>query len=259
MEKQKCILYVRVSSKEQAEKGFSLSAQEQQLRNYFKEYEVVDIIHDKTSGMKRDRDGLKLLQGKLHTIKNGYVCATEMDRLAREPKVQGVIEYWCDQNNVKILTIDTQHGNEFVSEITQVVAKKENNDRIERIRRTKQNCFDNGRHIAKPPLGYVYNKNEKPSKLIQDIHISLIKRMFESRKEGKGYMKIAKELNLRDKNGNLSYIRIKKMLENPFYAGFISYKGEWKKGIHENIISLEEFLNIKGNQKWNFLKDKIKQ
>lgn len=246
----KAILFVRVSSKEQKEKGFSLQAQEQQLRQYFKNYEIIDVIHDKTSGMKRDREGMFQLQSKLHLIKDGVLCATEMDRLAREPKVQGVIEYWCDQNNVKIETIDTQHGDEFVTDILQITAKKETKDRMKRILRAKDLSFELGRHIAKPPLGYEYNKNIKPSKLEQNIHISLIKRMFEMRKSGNGYLKIAKELNLKDKSDNFAFIRIKKMLENPFYCGYIQYRGIWKNGIHEPIISLEEFLKIKGNEKY---------
>ena len=246
----KAILFVRVSSKEQEERGFSLQAQEKQLRNYFKEYEIIDIIYDKTSGMKRDRDGLYQLQSKLHLIKDGVLCATEMDRLARDPKIMGVIEYWCDQNNVKIETIDTNHKDEFVTDILQVTAKKETKDRLKRILRGKDMSFELGRHIAKPPLGYVYNKNLKPSKLVQDINISIVKRMFEMRKNNVGYFKIAKELNLRDKSGNLSFVRIKKMLENPFYAGYIQYRKIWKKGIHEPIIPINDFLLIKGNEKW---------
>ena len=73
------------------------------------------------------------------------------------------------------------------------------------------------------------------------------------RKNGVGYLKIAKELNLKDKSDNYAFIRIKKMLENPFYCGYIQYRGIWKKGIHESIILLEEFLKIKGNEKWKKL------
>ena len=66
-------------------------------------------------------------------------------------------------------------------------------------------------------------------------------------------IKAIKELNLKDKSDNYAFIRIKKMLENPFYCGYIQYRGIWKKGIHEPIILLEEFLKIRGNEKWKKL------
>lgn len=251
----KIILYIRVSSKEQEEKGFSLQTQEKILREYFKDYSIVDVIHDTTSGMKLEREGIIKLKSLLHTT--DCIGVLDQDRLTRDLEHLGVIKWWCKEVNVKIIIIENK-GDEskLVTGMKAVVATDENEKRRERILRTKQNCFEMGRHIACPPLGYRYDKNVKPSKLIQDNNISIIKQMFELRKKGYGYLKIAKELNLKDKSNNYAFIRIKKMLENPFYAGYIQYKGKYMKGIHQEIISLQDFLSIENNIKW---KDKLIQ
>ena len=239
---EKIILYIRVSTTEQQEKGFSLQAQEQILRDYFKDYDIIKVIQDTTSGMNRDREGLNELREWLP--KTNYVGAIDYDRLARDPKVMGVIEYWCDEHNVKILVKENPQQDEFVSDILSVTAKKENKDRIKRILRSKELCFNSGRHIEKPPLGYYYDKGSKPSVLRKSKDISIIKNIFDKRLENKGYLRIAKELNFVSKNGKLTPIMIRNILRNPFYCGYIRYKEKLMKGIHDQIISIEGFCKV---------------
>ena len=239
---EKIILYIRVSTTEQQEKGFSLQAQEQILRDYFKDYDIIKIIQDTTSGMNRDREGLNELRQWLP--KTNFIGALDYDRLARDPKVMGVIEYWCDEHNVKILVKENPQQDEFVSDILSVTAKKENKDRIKRILRSKELCFNSGRHIAKPPLGYYYDKGSKPSVLRKSKDISIIKNIFDKRLENKGYLRIAKELNFVSKSGKLTPIMIRNILRNPFYCGYITYKGKLTKGIHEPTINIEEFCKV---------------
>lgn len=250
---EKIILYLRVSTTEQQEKGFSLKAQEQILRDYFKDYEIIKVICDTTSGMIRDRDGLKELRQWLP--KTNFVGAIDYDRLARDPKVMGVIEYWCDEHNVKILVKENPQQDELVADIKSVVAKDENKKRIERILRSKDLCFNSGRHIAKPPLGYYYDKSSKPSVLRKSKDISIIRNIFDKRLENKGYLKIAKELNFVSRNGKLTPIMIRNILRNPFYCGYVIYKSKITKGIHESVISVEDFCKV---NKINKIEDQIK-
>ena len=245
------ILYIRVSTKEQAEKGFSLQTQEKMLRNYFKDYNIIKVIYDTTSGMSHKRKGLDEL--KTLIPQTNFIGAVDNDRIARDPKVQGLIEYaWCEPHNVKILTIENPNESELVADIKTVVAKDENKKRIERILRNKQTCFENGRHIARPPLGYIYDKNTKPSKLIQDINISIVKKIFEMYRQGSGYLKISKTLNIKNKKQTeYAFLRVKAILHNPFYAGYVQYKDNYKKALHEPIIKFDDFVKIRGNESWN--------
>ena len=240
------LLYVRVSTKEQAEKVFSLQTQEKLLREYFKNDDVIEVIYDTTSGFKRDRDGILKLR-KLLPVAD-IVGALNQNRLARDPGVMGVIKYWWEQENVKIIIITEKEEDEFIEDIKNVVAKKENVDRINNILRTKDTCFEMGRHIAKPPFGYFYDKNHKPSILKQDNNISIVKSIFALYQKKYGYLKIAKKLNLRERNGTFATIKIRNILKNPFYAGIVRYKGVFNKGIHKAIISEKDFFDLRLNK-----------
>ena len=52
------------------------------------------------------------------------------------------------------------------------------------------------------------------------------------------------ELNFVSKNGKLTPIMIRNILRNPFYCGYITYKGKITKGLHESIISIVDFCKI---------------
>lgn len=71
---------------------------------------------------------------------------------------------------------------------------------------------------------------------------------FEARISGSGYLAIAGELNrrgLRPRSkrgiGAFGVSAVQSMLENGFYAGWVSYKGERRRGVHEAIVSEEVF------------------
>lgn len=247
----KILLYIRVSTKEQEKKGFSLQTQEKVLRDYFKNDEIVKVIYDTTSGMKLERQGIEEMRKYLSQVDT--LGAIHTDRLARDLKVLGVIEYWCNKENVKIITLDNKERNELVSDITAVVAKAENVKREEKISVTKEQCFQMGRHIAKPPLGYFYDKTTKPSVLRQNKDIILVKQIFKKRLAGEGYLKIAKELKIENKMGWPQPLTVRSILSNVFYIGYVRFKNRVKKGLHESAVSEEDFFKINGNEKWKRL------
>src|SRR5919112_2302153 len=90
---QRCIIYTRVSTDEQA-KGYSLSTQEESCRRYCAdhEYAIVGVFHDAHSGTELDRPGLNAAIEAVATLKPAVVLLHDVDRLGREIIVQAIAE-----------------------------------------------------------------------------------------------------------------------------------------------------------------------
>ena len=85
---QRVILYARVSTQEQAEKGFSLDQQIEALRAYAAR-EGLEILEEVTdpgqSGASLERPGLDRVRELVAAGGVSVVLAQDRDRLAREP------------------------------------------------------------------------------------------------------------------------------------------------------------------------------
>src|SRR6056297_439619 len=88
---QKCVIYVRVSSKKQVGEGTGLSSQEKSCRRYAAEkgYEVVHVFEDVISGTIGERAGTKSLVRYLrkHRSDSLVVIVDDVDRFARDVSV----------------------------------------------------------------------------------------------------------------------------------------------------------------------------
>ncbi len=87
----KAILYIRVSTDEQANKGFSLRNQEEQLKSYCEvnEIEIVEVIKEDYSAKNFDRPAWKTM---IYRIKKGQLKADELlfikwDRFSRNTEL----------------------------------------------------------------------------------------------------------------------------------------------------------------------------
>ena len=269
MKTKKALLYIRVSTDEQAEKGYSLHAQQATLEKYCKNnnIEIAGIYQDDYSAWKGfDRPGYiqmhKFIAANKKTVDHLFV--TQWSRFSREMSSSlneikklnalgiepNAIEQWVDFSIPESQYMLAMY----------LVAPQVENDRLSiRTKVGMRQAVKEGRWLWKAPQGY---KNNKLVKLVEiDIEtVSLIKWCFEEYAKGIYSAEevrakaIAKGLNL-TKQGFLN------MLSNPFYIGKIplsSYKDEpaqLVKGVHEAIISEEIFLIVqqvlKGKRKPN--------
>ena len=100
----RCILYCRVSSKEQEDRGYSLEAQEKLLRGYAgrREFDIVKIfkISENASGEKqRKKFAEMMMYSKKNDIK--IIVCEKADRLTRNFKDMVVIDSWLDKDNLR--------------------------------------------------------------------------------------------------------------------------------------------------------------
>ena len=166
-------LYGRVSTEEQALRGFSIEAQVDALKEYCEKngMKIVDVYLDEgISGAKPPlkRPALKRLLDDVEAGKIDMILFTKLDRWFRSVKEYFKVQDVLDNNKVEWKTIqedyDTTTANgQMAITIFLAVAQNERDRTAERIkvvldhkRRNKEACFG-GRAI---PFGYAKEKDE---------------------------------------------------------------------------------------------------
>ena len=253
-------IYVRVSTEEQAQEGYSIRAQEEKLRDYarIKEWAVYKIyIDDGISGKNiTDRPAITEM---IEDVKNGIVknvLVFKIDRLTRSvADLISLIELFNNHDcafNSLTESIDTHSatGRMFIK-ILGIFAEFERENISERVRLGFERKVKEGYAIStnNPSYGYDRKKgekiqtiNEKEAVIVREIfHMFVDKHM--------SYYHIAKNLNSRNiptKGNSIWYGRtISDTLTNCNYKGYVRYAVEDEKrnfeikGLHDPIISEE--------------------
>lgn len=250
-------LYIRVSSRRQAEEGYSLEAQRKHLEDYcrFNEFEVYRVYKDEGISGKslNKREGLlELLKDAEAGIINKVICM-KLDRISRNTKdlltmVENFkkwnVEFVCSKDN-----IDTASavGRMFLT-ILSAVAQFESDVAKERTSDAKMELAAEGKFAGNNiPLGYSYDKLTKEFSVVESEAV-IVERVFNEYSSGKSMYAIAKGFNqdgLKTKQGKeFMNPTIKKILTNGFYSGRYAYEGIISKGTHEAIISDRLFNKV---------------
>jgi site-specific DNA recombinase len=259
MTQKKAILYVRVSTDEQADKGFSLQHQEERLRNYceLQNILVVGFFREDYSAKSFERPEFSKLLERLKKEKKiaDYLLFLKWDRFSRNAgDAYGMI------NTLNRLGIEPQAieqpldlnipENKIMLAFYLAAPEVENDRRalntIAGMRRAKKE----GRWVGCAPIGYKNARNERNLPIVvQSEKAPLVKWVFEEISLGissaESIRVEAMKRGLGCTKGNY-YVFIR----NPFYCGKIylpAYKDEDEqvvKGIHEPIISEELFEEV---------------
>ncbi|MDQ3692615.1 MAG: recombinase family protein [Chloroflexota bacterium] len=170
-----CIIYVRVSSDEQA-RGYSLPTQVESCCRYSTErgYTVVGTFQDAHSGTELDRPGLNATIAAVAALKPHAVVLHDVDRLGREPIVQAIAERELTKHGARIEYV-LGGGTDSASDILlkgvkQALAVYENYQRVERSRRGKNGRVQAGGVLvaARPAYGYRYISGDRTGWLEPD-------------------------------------------------------------------------------------------
>jgi site-specific DNA recombinase len=224
-------LYYRVSTKLQENK-FSLSAQKEELTKYanLQGWNIVGEFKDVESGGKLDKAGLNALMDFVEEGSCDVVLCIDQDRLSRLDTISWeYLKSTLRDNGVKIAEpgniVDlTNEDDEFISDIKNLIAKREKRAIVRRMMRGKRQRTREGKGWGRPPMEYVYDKNtgkysinEKWSWIIpfiDDLYLN----------KGLSDQQIAHELNkiiLTPNNKNWSDVHVRKKLTNIAYHGIM--------------------------------------
>lgn len=248
-------LYIRVSTLEQAQEGYSIGAQKERLVAFCKAHDwtIADIYIDGGyTGSNINRPGMQKLISEID--KMDIVLVYKLDRLSRSQKdTLYLIEEVFLPNNVDFVSMSesfdtgTPFGRAMIG-ILSVFAQLEREQikertQMGRIARAKQGLYHGG---GKPPIGYDYDY-ENGKLAINEYEAVQIRKIFEWYIGGMSTDKIAERLKAEGyKNKYKSWditngSTVMKILYNDVYLGITHFGDIVTENTHEPIIEREQF------------------
>ena len=243
--------YLRVSTTNQAETGYSLDNQELAIKNYCKiqGFKLLRIFReDGRSGRTTNRPELQEMLRLINERKANNVVVYKFDRFARNLADFGRIRKELTNLDVKLISISEGDSGGIQGGIMAVLAEWESNANSQRTKDALQEKFRGGWQPTPPPVGFrsVGGEHEQKTCEIDPYAGPIIKKMFELYSSGEYSMvslqEWLKDKNIISKNGTIiSFSRINNILNNPFYYGLIRWHGQEKIGKHTPLISKQLF------------------
>lgn len=249
--KKRVFIYIRVSTQEQADEGYSLGEQEERLRKYCEamEWVLVKVYTDGGfSGSNMDRPALKAMIAAVEKGEADIVLVDKLDRLSRSQfDTLYLIQKVFQENDVAFVSraeafdTSTAFGRAMVG-ILAVFAELERERIKERMKdgqegRAKEGKWKGGH----PPTGYDYNKKTgyldvNPYEAEQ---VKMVFELFNNRTPLRTIVNMMNEKGYRTKYGEWKVSSTKQILESRAYLGEFARKGKWFATKHDPIISEE--------------------
>jgi len=250
------VLYARVSSKEQAEEGFSIPAQLKLLREYAadKGFEVVQEFVDIETAKQAGRQAFGEMVGFLrrHRSMCRVVLVEKTDRLYRNLHDYVTLDDLdLEIHFVKeslVLSDDSRSTEKFMHGIKVLMAKNYVDNLSEEASKGMLEKAAQGTWPSWAPVGYLnVQAGEKRGIALDPAKAPLIRRAFEWYASGTCSLEEVAERaaseGLTTRYGRPpSKSTVERILKNPFYAGTFTWKGKTYEGDHEPIVSSELFL-----------------
>jgi len=250
-----CVIYARVSSKEQEKEGYSIPSQLKLLRKYASESgfqiagEFVDVETAKATGRTGFNQMLSYLR-KNTTCK--FILVEKTDRLYRNIKDWVTLDdidveiHFVKENFV--LSQDSKSSEKFLHGIKVLMAKNYIDNLSEEVKKGQIEKAEQGEWPSRAPVGYRNNKETHtiepdPSKG------TFIKRLFEWYATGEYSLEklasMAGESGLFSRNSmSINKAGIHRILKNPIYYGEFIWKEKRHLGKHDPLITKKLFDQV---------------
>lgn len=254
------IIYTRVSTDEQADKGFSLAHQKAVLEVYCsqKGYTILKHFQEDFSAKNFERPEWKKLLAYLKTNKRNVdeLLFTRWDRFSRNTeeayRVIREFKLWGIETNAIEQPLDTSMPDSKVMLGIYLILPEVENDKISiRVREGLRRAMTEGCFTGIAPIGYVNHRNEdgKSTLAPHPEKAALIVKVFEEYASG---LYSAENIRKRYYNQGLKVSRntMLNILKNPVYLGLIpikEYKKEEaviRKGLHPAIVDQKTFDKV---------------
>ncbi len=246
------IIYTRVSTKNQAEEGYSLAGQENDCKQFaeLNGYNVLKVFVEKGESAKTtDRTELQCLMkyGSLHKKDIEALIVWKFDRLARNMQDFYFLNSYFNTLNIKVLSATEVNGESATEKLTRnmlgAFAQFENDQKAERVTAGMQTAYLNGHWLWRAPIGYIMkNGNVEPDPKTAH-HVKKIFKLFST-----GMYEQTQLIKIIEADGiKINSNRMSRLLRNPLYMGYM-YKKKWAsepiRGIFEPLVSEQEFMKV---------------
>lgn len=258
--------YVRVSTETQAEKGFGLVAQEQQIRKYATEngLQLEEIFRDEgISGNLKDtaeddeiskREGLVSMLAVLEA--GDCVVVLNTSRLWRSDMTRALVKRELMKREARVVSVEqpkfdlyNKDPNDYLinslMEALDVYERMSISLKLARGRTVKARGGD--KPAGTCPTGYRYSEDKKHV-VIDEAEARAVKQLFSEAQKGLTLRQIADVLNkqgIPTRRGRMwSAGNVAAILSNRFYIGELQHQGKTIMGNHEPIISRVQFGKV---------------
>ena len=266
------ILYCRVSTDEQAQKGFSLDYQEESLKRYCdsRNYNIVKIYREDHSAKNFNRPEWSKLKTYVKSNKKEIhkVLFAKWDRFSRNVEQALTVLREFDSIDVELNAseqyLDTSNSDNKMVLAIYLTAGEVERDKISSrtIAGTYQAKRD-GYFAGKAPYGYNNFRDEsKKSTLKPNEYANLVRRAFSEVAMNVESVEAVRK-KLRREGMMLKKSAFSEMLKNVVYIGKINVP-EFKKesamivdGKHESLVDIETFNKVQGvfkSKRWHNIK-----
>lgn len=261
--RKKCILFCRVSSREQEETGYSLPAQESYLKEYaFHRFNIVETfsISESASGKKARKEFNQMLSYVKENNINVIVCE-KVDRLTRNQKDAVTIDEWVKEDpfhevhfvkNNFILNRESKASDKFVWNIHVSQAQFNIENLSEEVKKGQREKIAEGWYPSEPPVGYK-SENAVGSKkkiiVLNPETAPLVKEVLTEYSTGihsiQSICRFAEKIGLKNLKGNyIAKTSMHRMLQNTFYYSVFKWNNELHLGKHPPLITKDTFDSI---------------
>jgi len=258
----RAVIYVRVSSREQAESGYSLDAQIEACRRFVAEQGwtcVGEFVDAGESAKTADRPNFQNMLTQLDADRGiGYVVVHKIDRFARNLDDHVAIRARFKTWGVRLVSAtegfeDTPTGRMLEGIVASIAGWYSENLGVE----VKKGMYQKARSGGWPtfaPIGYknvrVDGSRKAESKLVIDEEVApLIRQAFELYATGDWSLRrLHAEMTRRGlrtpKAKPFSVSKLAETLQHDVYAGMVTWGGETHPGIHDPLISMDTFRTV---------------
>ncbi len=250
-----CVIYTRVSSKEQMETNQSLEWQ----KKYCDEYAIKNKLnikgyfggtYESAKSDERKEFSRMLKFVKASREKINYILVYSLDRFSRTGDSAIYIASQLKKMGINIFAvtqpIDTNSHTGALQQNIQFIFSKYDND----LRRQKtidgmREKLLRGEWIGHAPRGYSFVKEAVKQTIVINEQGEFVKQAFEWRANGMTYEQIIEKLA--NYGMKIPMQTLTGTFKNPFYCGYLSHsllKGELVKGNHPALINEELFFRV---------------
>ncbi len=245
----RCGIYVRVSTDEQRDNGYSIDSQLRMIKEYCdkNQYDIVDVYNDAGhSGKDLMRPDMQRLLKDIKSHRIEKIIAIKVDRLTRNNYDGFWLLNYCEEHDVKIelilepYDVSTANG-EMIFGMNLVFGQRERKEIGARTKRAMEEMALEKVHPAKAPYGYTRNV-ETGHLEVEPIESQVVKKIFELYKENSSIRNIANILNEEKsyiKQGKWNSDKVYKILINSIYIGLFAYGKTKRKA--QDVLYVKDY------------------
>jgi DNA invertase Pin-like site-specific DNA recombinase len=257
-----CVVYARVSSKEQEREGYSIPAQLELLRKYA-QANGFTVLHEFTEAETAKKTGRNQFAAMVDFIRGQRkagkmaILVEKTDRLLRNLDDYVLISHVITDNDAEVhkvkenmvISRDSKSFELFIDGLNALLAKRYVDNLSEEVRKgRRQKVLAGGWHTL-APYGY---KNDKNTRTIipNPEQAPFVIRAFQL--YATGVYSLEAVIEKLDKEGfayrpqtrRIGRSKLHSMLQNVAYIGKIPFQGEVYDGTHPPLIDLETWRSV---------------